>query len=250
VRHKSISAAAISAALAATAFAAEKAPLYFLAAATPYRTVTAQTDEEFKLGDLATVAGRWQAGGTAAGAVLLCRVNEPAADKRGLLAAPPVDVRYFYLDAWPGGAPPKGLSEWARAQGIIADAGLYQYGFIVRPSVLEPLAAPAADEGRLREWLAARRKDIRKVKLDLITGEPHHPYNKGYKVVADTAAAEITVENVDYEKGVAVARARLERLPPKDSDTLFRYLDVYAIIDMETQEIKWAVVCVGGFFLE
>ncbi len=52
----------------ATAAVAGKTPIYLLAAPTPYRTVEAQTDEEYKPGDLATITGRWQAGGTAAGA--------------------------------------------------------------------------------------------------------------------------------------------------------------------------------------
>jgi hypothetical protein len=233
-----------------TASAAENAPVYYLAAATPYRTVEAQTDEELKPGDLATVTGWWQAGGTTAGAVIECRVNEPAANKAHILAGPPVDLRYFYLDKWPEGSPPAGLTDWARAQGLVADAGLYHYGFIVRPSAVTPVAAPAFDEAKVRAFLQARRRDIRKAPLDRMTGKGHHPYNKGYDIVAAPAAAELAVDQADFNRGWAVVRARLERLPPQDSETLFRYLDLYIIMDDVTGDVEWAVLCVGGFFLE
>ena len=230
--------------------AAEDVPIYLCPFATPYRTVEAQTDEEFKIGDLATVSGRWQEGGTTAGAVMLCRINEPAADKHGVLAAPPIDIRYFYLDAWPPDANREGPGPWARAQGLIGDAGLYAYGFIVRPSSLTPLGAPAFDDTITGAFFEKRRREIRRLKLDRITSAVHHGHNKGYKIEADPAAAGFTVEQVDFEKGLLVIRARLERLPPTESEQLFRYLDIYLIIDSKTNDIKWAVACVGGEFLE
>jgi len=50
--------------------------------------------------------------------------------------------------------------------------------------------------------------------------------------------------------GFGVVLARLERLPPLDSDVLFRYLDVYVVTDSETGEPRWALACVGGYYLE
>ncbi len=236
--------------LAAAAGAADEAPIYLCPFPTPYRTIEAQTDEEYKIGNLATVSGHWQPGGTTAGFITLGRINEPADDKNGVLAAPPIDIRYFYLDAWPPEADPQGPGPWARAQGLIADAGLYAYGFIVRPSSLTPFAPPAFDETTARTFLEQRGKEIRHIKLDRITSEVHHNLNKGYKIKADPAAAAFAVEQVDFAKGLIVIRARLERLPPADSDQLFRYLDLYLIMDSQTNDVKWAVACVGGEFLE
>jgi hypothetical protein len=78
----------------------------------------------------------------------------------------------------------------------------------------------------------------------------HHEYNKKYKIVADVESAELELEAADYERGLAVVFARLERLPPLDSDVLFRYLDVYVVTDLETGEARWALANVGGYYLE
>lgn len=236
--------------LAAAAGAGEEVPIYLCPFATPYRTVEAQSDEEFKPGDVVTITGHWQPGGTTAGGITLARINEPAADKKGILAAPPIDLRYFYLDAWPPDANPEGPGDWARVQGLVADAGLYAYGFIVRPSSLTQIAAPAFAEAGARAFLETRRKDIRRIKLDSITSAVHHPHNKGYKIQADPTKAAFVIEQTDSEKGFYVVRARLERLPPVDSEQLFRYLDLYLLTDVKTNNIVWAVACVGGEFLE
>jgi len=236
-------------AAAATATAGTKVPLYLWPGQTPFRTVEAQTDDAYRPGDLAAVAGRWQAGGLAGGAILLCSIKDPLVGEKNVLDEAPIDVRYFYLDVLPPTAPTE-PGGFARAAGLVADEGLYEYGYVLRPQELEPLASPAFDEEKARDALGALRKKIKKIKLERITREAHRPYNKGYKIVADAAAAALEVENVDYERGWAVVRARLERLPPRESDVLFRYLDVYLVVDLPAAEVTWAVACVGGYYLE
>lgn len=240
-----------AAAFAATACGGAEVPLYLFAGGpAPTVTVEAQTDTAYAVGDLVTVAGRWQAGGTAAGAILSCAVKDPKPGKDNLLAEAPAEVRYFYLDRWPPDAPPADKLAWARARGLVADAGLYAYGYIMRPDEVAAEAAPAVDEAQWRAALADLRPAIKKVKLDRITTAPHWPHNKGYKIVADAETAAFNVEYVDYDRGLAVVQARLERLPPQDSDNLFRYLDVYLVVDAATADVKWAAACVGGFALE
>lgn len=243
--------AALTAALnAAGAPKHDKIPLYLWPRPTPFATTEGEGDDAYHPGELAVVAGRWQRGGLAGGAILLCSIKEPDADEKNVLAEAPFDVRYFYIDVLPPDAPTDEPGGFARARGLVADDDLYEYAYILRPDKLETLARPILDEEKVRSTLAALRKDIKKVKLDLITGEVHRPYNRKYKIVADAAVAELELEAADYERGLAVARARLERLPPQDSDVLFRYLDVYVVTDLETGEARWAVVCVGGYYLE
>lgn len=236
------------------ATAVVKPQLYALATPTPYETVDAKSDAEFNPGDIVVVSGFWQRGGTAGGAVLACSVETPTRTRGALLNKPPVKVRYFYLDVLPPGAPatPEG-GGWVTARGLIADEGLYGYGYILRADEVKLLPAPVTTEELItasREALTKLRPRIKKIKLDTITNAPHHPFNKNYKIKADPAEAEVTLENADLARGIAVARARLERLPPRDSEVLYRYLDVYLIIDLATKTIPWTVVCVGGFVLE
>gem|GEM_PF-1484514 len=243
--------AALTAALnAAGAPNHDKIPLYLWGKPTPFATVEGEGDDAYHPGELAVVAGRWQRGGLAGGAILLCSISEPRLEKKNVLAAEPFHVRYFYLDVLPPDAAAEDPGGFARARGLVADDDLYEYAYILRPDKLETLARPILDEEKVRRTLGALRKDIKKVKLDLISGEVHRPYNKKYKIVADAAAAELELEAADYERGLAVVLARLERLPPEDSDVLFRYLDVYVVTDMETGEARWALACVGGYYLE
>lgn len=227
-----------------------KIPLYLWPGPAPFQTVEAARDDAYSPGDLAAVAGRWQRGGLAGGAILLCSIKEPVVGEKNVLTEAPFDVRYFYMDVLPPGAPTDEPGGFARARGLIAADDLYAYAYILRPDELETLAQPTLNEEKVRANLAALRKDIKKIKLDLISGEVHRPYNKNYKIVADAAAAELELEAADYERGLAVVFARLERLPPVASDALFRYLDVYVVTDMETAEPRWAVACVGGYYLE
>jgi len=245
----------ISLALAATPAAVRagsdgEIPLYLWSDPYPFRTVEAATDDAYRPGDLAVVAGKWQRGGLAGGAVLLCSIKEPDAGEKNVLTEAPFDVRYFYLDVLPADAPTDEPGGFARARGLVAADDLYEYAYILRPDKLETLGRPVLDEEKVRSTLAALRKDIKKIKLELITGEAHHEYNKKYKIVADAAEAELELDAADYERKLAVVSARLERLPPLDSDVLFRYLDVYIVTDLETGEPRWALACVGGYYLE
>jgi hypothetical protein len=247
----SVFAAAFPAALsAAPAEKPEKIPLYLWQGPDPYNTVEAAADGAYEPGELVAVAGVWRPGGLAGGAILHFTVHEPAVAEKNVLTAAPVDVRYFYVDVLPEGMAEEVPGGFARARGLVAADDLYAYAYILRPQALEVLPPPAWSEEEVRAALSALRKDIRKIKLDRLTGDAHREYNKGYKIVADVEAAEIDVEAVDYERGLAVARARFERLPPEDSDVLFRYLDVYVVADAATAEARWAVACVGGFYLE
>jgi hypothetical protein len=227
----------------------EKIPLYLWSGQVPYRTVEAAGDEAYQPGDLVVVAGTWQRGGLAGGAVLHFTIAEPALGEDKVLTQAPVDVRYFYLDVLPPDAPENMADNSVEVRGLVADDDLYEYAYVVRPELLEVLAEPDV-LGDARAALEAIIKDIKKVKLDLISGEVHREYNKNYKIVADVAEAELMLVGVDYEADVAVTRARLERLPPLDSDILFRYLDVYVFSDCKTCKALWAVACVGGYYLE
>jgi hypothetical protein len=243
--------AALTAALnAAGAPNHDKIPLYLWAKPTPFATVEGEGDDAYHPGELAVVAGRWQRGGLAGGAILLCSVDEPEVSEKNLLAAEPFHVRYFYLDVLPPDAAAEEPGGFARARGLVAADDLYEYAYILRPDRLETLARPILDEEKVRHTLSVLRKDIKKIKLDVITGEAHHAYNKKYKISADAAAAELDLEAADYERNLAVVFVRLERLPPQDSDVLFRYLDVYVVTDLETAEPRWALACVGGYYLE
>jgi hypothetical protein len=228
----------------------DKIPLYLWPRPSPFQTVEAEQDDAYRPGDIAVVAGRWQRGGLAGGAIRLCSIKDPAIGEKKVLAEAPFDVRYFYMGVLPPDAPTDEPGGFARARGLVAADDLYAYAYVLRPDKLEPLAQPALVEEEVRATLAALRKDIKKIKLDLISGDVHRPYNKKYKIVADVAAAELEPEAADYERGLAVAFTRLERLPPQDSDVLFRYLDVYVVADLETGEPRWALACVGGYYLE
>ena len=250
--RKATATLAAAAALAAVANAADKAdkiPLYLWSGQIPYRTVEAAGDEAYQPGDLVVVAGPWRRGGLAGGAILHSTINEPALGEDKVLTQAPVDVRYFYLDVLPPDAPVNMTGNFVEVRGLVADDDLYEYAYVVRPELLEVLAEPDV-LGDAREALAAISKDIKKIKLDLISGEAHREYNKKYKIVADVAEADVELEAVDYEADVAVTRARLERLPPLDSDVLFRYLDVYVFSDCKTCKALWAVACVGGYYRE
>jgi hypothetical protein len=219
--------APLTLALATAAFpaavgAAEEIPLYLWPDPYPFQTVEAATDEAYRPGDLAAVAGKWQRGGLPGGAILLCDVKEPVLADKKTLAAPPFEVRYFYVDVLPEGVEAEGAVGFASARGLVAADDLYEYAYILRPERL----------------------------LNEITPEAHWPYNKRYKTAAEAGAADLTLEAVDYERGLAVVSARLERLPPRDSDVLFRYLDVYVVAELETGEPLWTVACVGGYYLE
>jgi hypothetical protein len=228
---------------------AEKVPLYLWPKPDPYRTVEAAADEEYEPGDLVVVAGAWRRGGLPGGAVLHSTVGEPKVGEKKVLTRAPVDVRYFYVDVLPPEVKDVTPDGFAEVRGLVADDDLYAYAYVVRPQALEILAEPDVLENA-RATLAAMNKDIKKIKLDLITSEAYRPYNKKYKIVADADAAELELEAVDYDAGIAVTRARFERLPPTESDVLFRFLDVYVFSDVETCEAMWAVLCVGGFYLE
>ena len=244
-------AAAFPAALnAASREEADKVPLYLWQGQDPYSTVEAAADDAYEPGDLVAVAGVWRPGGLPGGAILHFTVNEPAVGEKNALTTAPVDVRYFYVDILPKEMAEETPSGFARARGLVADDDLYAYAYILRPQAIEVLPPPAWNEDAIRETLSALRKDIKKIKLDRLASDVHHEYNKGYKIAADVDAAEVEIEAVDYERGLAVARARFERLPPEDSDVLFRYLDVYVVADAATGEALWAVACVGGFYLE
>jgi len=225
-------------------------PLYLWPEPYPFKTVEAATDDAYQPGDLAVVAGKWQRGGLAGGAVLLCAVEDPAPGEKNVLTEAPFYVRYFYLDVLPADAPTDEAGGFARARGLVAADDLYAYGYILRPEKLETLPAPTLNEEAVRGALFSLHKKIKKIKLDLITAEAHHEYNKKYKVVADAAEAELELKAADYARKLAVVSARFERLPPLDSDVLFRYLDVYVVTDLETGEPRWALACVGGYYLE
>ncbi len=225
-------------------------PLYLWPDPYPFQTVEAATDDAYRPGELAAVAGKWRRGGLAGGAILLCSIKEPLVGEKNVLAEAPFDVRYFYIDVLPPDAPTDEAGGFARARGLVAADDLYEYAYIFRPEKLETLPAPVFEEEAVRRALSSLRKKIKKIKLDRITAEAHHEYNKKYKVVADVDAAELELEAADYERGLAVVFARLERLPPLDSDVLFRYLDVFVVTDLETGEPRWALACVGGYYLE
>jgi len=225
-------------------------PLYLWPEPYPFKTVEAATDDAYRPGDLAAVAGRWRRGGLPGGAILLCELKDPAVGEKKVLADAPFDVRYFYIDVPPPGAPTDKPGGFARARGLVAADDLYAYAYVLHPDKLETLAQPTLNEEKVRQTLAALRTDIKKIKLDLVSGDIHRAYNKNYKIVADPASAELELEAADYERGLAVVSARLERLPPLDSDILFRYLDVYVVTDLETGEARWALACVGGYYLE
>lgn len=247
----SVFAAAFPAALnAAPAENPEKVPLYLWSGQDLYRTVEAAADDAYEPGDLVAVAGAWRPGGLPGGAILHFTVNEPAVGEKNALTAAPVDVRYFYVDVLPEEMAEETPGGFARARGLVADDDLYAYAYILRPQAIEMLPPPAWSEEEVRATLSALRKNIRKIKLDRLTGDAHREYNKGYKIIADVEAAEIDIEAVDYQRGLAVGRARFERLPPVDSDVMFRYLDVYVVADAATGEARWAVACAGGFYLE
>ena len=162
-------------------------PLYLWPDPYPFKTVEAAPDDAYLPGDLAVVAGKWRRGGLAGGAILLSSVKEPDAGEKNVLTEAPFDVRYFYLDVLPADAPTDGPGGFARARGLVAADDLYEYAYILRPEKLETLPAPTLDEAAIRGALASLRKSIKKIKLDLITGEAHHEYNKKYKIVADAA---------------------------------------------------------------
>jgi hypothetical protein len=244
----SLATAAFPAAL--TAAGEAEIPLYLWPNPYPLKTVDAAADDAYRPGDLAVVTGKWRRGGLAGGVILQFSINEPVAGEKNVLAEAPFDVRYFYLDVLPADAPADEPGGFARARGLIAADDLYAYAYVLRPEQLELAPAPALNEGKIRGALAALRKKIKKIKLDAITGEAHHAYNKKYKIAADVDAAELELEAADYERGLAVVFARLERLPPLDSDILFRYLDVYVVTDLETGTPQWALACVGGYYLE
>jgi hypothetical protein len=239
----------LAAACAAGEDEAEKIPLYLWSGQDPYRTVEAATDEEYEPGDLVVVAGAWRRGGLPGGAVLHATIGEPALGDKNILTRAPVDVRYFYVNALLPDVKDLTPDGFAEVRGLVADDDLYAYAYVVRPQAFEILAEPDVEDNA-RAALAAVSKDIKKLKLDLITNEAYQPYNKGYKIVADVATAELDVVAVDDAAGLAVTHARFERLPPLDSDVLFRFLDVYVFSDVKTCEAVWAVACVGGFYLE
>lgn len=225
-------------------------PLYLWPEPYPFKTVEAATDDAYRPGDLAVVAGKWRRGGLAGGAILLCSIKNPAVGEKKVLAEAPFDVRYFYMNVLPPGAPADKAGGFARARGLVAADDLYAYAYVLHPDKLETLAQPTLNEEKVRRTLAALSTDLKKIKLDLITGDVHREYNKKYKVVADAASAELELEAADYDRNSAVVFARFERLPPLDSDVLFRYLDVYVVTDLETGEARWALACIGGYYLE
>ncbi|UCH79085.1 MAG: hypothetical protein JSU81_03810, partial [Candidatus Coatesbacteria bacterium] len=167
---------------AAVAAAEEGPPLYLWPDPYPFQTVDAATDEAYRPGDLAVVAGKWQRGGLPGGAILLCAVNEPVLADKKRLAAPPFEVRYFYVDVLPEGVEAEGAVAFASARGLVAADDLYEYAYILRPEKFEWREAPAWELEDIRETLSALRKRIKKLKLNEITPEAHWPHNKKYKI--------------------------------------------------------------------
>lgn len=222
-------------------------PVYGFTGEGPWHTIIAAEDDAYKIGDTVTVKGKYYPGGTDGGSVLVLDIsgNPPAEAK--ILENYPILQRRFFLNKFETEADDVTVAEVTG--NVIAD-DIYHYGYLLDVLSAEAVDEPDVDEARVRADLADAVDTIRKIKLDEITGRLHHKYNEGYKIVADPDAAEITWAGTDYVSGFTVVKAALEQLPPYEDPQLYRELDAYLVYPSDGGECLWAVVCVGGYFLE
>jgi hypothetical protein len=237
-----------AAALTAAGCAREAAfPIYGFGGETPWHTIIGAEDDAYSVGDMVSVKGKYYAGGTDGGSVLVLDISEAVGGETEILEAYPILQRRFFLNKFETGADE--ITVVDVTGNIIAD-DVYHYGYLLDVISTEAADEPELDETRVRADLADASDAVKKIELDEITGRLHHQYNEGYKIVADPAAAEVTWAGTDYVSGLAVVKAALEQLPPYEDPRLYRELDVYLVYPAEGGECLWAVVCVGGYFLE
>jgi len=248
MRNNVIILAVIASALAAAGCAGDAAfPVYGFAGEAPWRTVNAADDDAYEVADMVTVKGKYYTGGTDGGSVVVLEISGTPGAETKVLDAYPILQRRFFLNRFE--VEDKDVTVAEVTGNVIAD-DVYHYGYLL--DVLSAAAAyePGVDEARVRADLTEAAGVIRRIDLDKITGHLHHQYNEGYKIAADPAAAEITWAGTDYASGFTVVKAALEQLPPYGSPQLYRELDAYLVYPAGCGACLWAVVCVGGYFLE
>jgi len=238
----------ITAALTAAGCAGEATlPVYGFAGETPWRTLTGTEDDAYEVGDMVTVKGKYYTGGTDGGSIIVLEISETVNSETEILEAYPILQRRFFLNKLETEADNLTVAEVTG--NVIAD-DVYHYGYLLDVLSVEAADETGIDEAVVRADLADASDAIKKIDLDEITGQLHHQYNEGYKIVADPAAAEITWAGTDYGSGLTVVKAALEQLPPYEGQQLYRELDAYFVYPADGGDCLWAVVCVGGYFLE
>jgi hypothetical protein len=237
-----------AAALTAAGCAGEAAfPVYGFAGETPWRTLTGTEDDAYEVGDMVTVKGEYYTGGTDGGSVIVLEISETVDAETEILEAYPILQRRFFLNRFEVEEDEVAVAEVIG--NVIAD-DVYHYGYLLDVLSVEAADEPGIDEAVVRADLADASDTIKGIELDEITGQLHHQYNEGYEIIADPAAAEITWAGTDYVSGLTVVKAALEQLPPYESPQLYRELDAYLVYPADGGDCLWAVVCVGGYFLE
>ncbi|UCE26071.1 MAG: hypothetical protein JSW52_06810 [Candidatus Coatesbacteria bacterium] len=240
--------AVIAAALAGAGCAREATfPVYGFAGEAPWRTLTGTEDDAYGIGDMVSVKGKYYTGGTEGGSVIVLEVSKTPGIENDILEEYPALQRRFFLNRFE--VEPDEVTVAEITGNVVAD-DVYHYGYLLDVLSAEAVEEPAADETRVRLDLADAADMIRRIDLDEITGSLHHQYNEGYEIIADPAAAEIAWAGTDYLNGLTVVKAMLEQLPPYESPQLYRELDAYLVYPTDGGECLWAVVCVGGYFLE
>jgi hypothetical protein len=238
----------LAAALAAAGCAREAAfPVYGFTGEAPWHTLIGAEDDAYEVGDMVNVKGKYYTGGTDGGSVLVLDISEAPGGEPEILEAYPILQRRYFLNKFEAEADDVTVAEVTG--NIIAD-DVYHYGYLLDVISTEAADEPELDETRVRADLADAAGVIKKIELDEITGRLHHQYNEGYKIVADPSAAEVTWAGTDYGSGLTVVKAALEQLPPYESPQLYRELDAYLVYPADGGDCLWAVVCVGGYFLE
>lgn len=248
MRNRVVILAVIAAALAAAGCAREAAfPVYGFAGEAPWHTLIGAEDDAYEVGDMVTVKGKYYTGGTDGGSIIVLEISETPNAETEVLKAYPILQRRFFLDKFEVEDEDVTVAE---VTGNIITDDVYHYAYLLDVLSVEAADEPEIDETVVRADLADAADVIRRIELDEITGHLHHQYNDGYEIVADPAAAEITWAGTDYISGLTVVKAMLEQLPPYESPQLYRELDAYLVYPADGGACVWAVVCVGGYFLE
>lgn len=235
-------------ALAAAGCAREAAfPVYGFGGEAPWHTLIGAEDDAYEIGDMVTVKGKYYTGGTDGGSLIVLEISETPGAETEILEAYPILQRRFFLNKFEVEEDDVSVAEVTG--NVIAD-DVYHYGYLLDVLSVEAADEPEIDETVVRADLTDAADVIRGIDLDEITGHLHHQYNDGYEIIADPAVAEITWAGTDCDGGLTVIKAALEQLPPYESPQLYRELDAYLVYPADGGACLWAVVCVGGYFLE
>jgi hypothetical protein len=238
----------LAVALAAAGCAHEAAfPVYGFGGEAPWHTLIGIEDDAYEIGDMVTVKGKYYTGGTEGGSVLVLDISEAVGGETEIMEAYPILQRRFFLNKFEGEVDDVIVAEVTG--NIIAD-DVYHYGYLLDVLSVEVVEEPGMDDTLVKADLADAADAIKKIELDEITGRLHHQYNEGYEIVADPAAAEVTWAGTDCVSGLTVVKAALEQLPPYEDPRLYRELDAYLVYPADGGDCLWAVICVGGYFLE